>query len=171
MLRCAEPSGFRHNPRVDPSPPNRIAVSAEPQLRVPVAFCRELSRRVRRAAHRVGPSRGRLHSLAIRIVGDAEMTRLHENYYGEKGTTDVLSFGSDAPEELGDIALGWSALCSDGASIDVALHRACVLSVHGLAHLLGHDHRFRSEARAMLRAEVRGLRALGIDDAERPYGR
>ena len=35
-------------------------------------------------------------SVAIRLVNDAEMTRLNETYRNKKGTTDVLSFPAEA---------------------------------------------------------------------------
>ncbi|TPV95898.1 MAG: rRNA maturation RNase YbeY [Myxococcales bacterium FL481] len=149
---------------------DRITVLADPRLRVSVGFRRALARRLQRAAPRMGDTRGRLDTLAVRLVGDPEMTALHTRYYGEPGTTDVLSFGVDG-DELGDVALGWSAVRSQAHQRGCSnLDSACVLATHGIAHLLGHDHRTRREARAMLRAEARGLRAIGITDLTRPYG-
>lgn len=51
-----------------------------------------------------------------------------------------------------------------------ALDEATVLAVHGLCHLLGHDHGFPAEARAMHRDERRALRAARAPDVPRPYG-
>lgn len=150
---------------------DRVTVLADPRLHIPAAFRRELGRRLQRAAKRMGDVRGQLATLAVRIVGDDEMTTLHEQYYGEPGTTDVLSFSADVPGELGDIALGWPAVCAQASERALSrLDSAIVLAVHGVAHLLGHDHRTRREARPMLRAEARGLRAIGITDLSRPYG-
>ena len=51
-----------------------------------------------------------------------------------------------------------------------AIDEATVLAVHGLCHLLGHDHGGRGEARAMHRAERRALKAAATPDVPRPYG-
>ncbi|MBA3548064.1 MAG: rRNA maturation RNAse YbeY, partial [Nannocystis sp.] len=47
---------------------------------------------------------------------------------------------------------------------------ATVLAIHGLCHLLGHDHAVPREARTMHRRELRGLRAAQVADIPRPYG-
>lgn len=52
-----------------------------------------------------------------------------------------------------------------------AIDEATVLAVHGLCHLLGHDHARPDEARAMHRRERRGLRAAHTPDVPRPYAR
>nr|WP_263430036.1 rRNA maturation RNase YbeY [Nannocystis pusilla] len=56
------------------------------------------------------------------------------------------------------------------AEAAAAIDEATVLAVHGLCHLLGHDHGDRREALAMHRAERRGLRAADTPDVPRPYG-
>lgn len=64
----------------------------------------------------------------------------------------------------------WPALVPGGAEARAALDEAVVLAVHGLCHLLGHDHGVAREARAMHRRERRGLAAAGAPDVPRPYG-
>jgi probable rRNA maturation factor len=56
-----------------------------------------------------------------------------------------------------------------GSSSAARLDEATVLIVHGLAHLLGHDHSDRGEGRRMHRLEQRVLRALRVADPPRPY--
>ena len=110
--------------------------------------------------------------IAVRICGRDDMTRLNLEFRGERGSTDVLSFPSEAHDGSGDLALDWEWL-------SVQAHRfgrtpadeASLLLVHGLAHLLGHDHAMRAEARRMLRWERRGLRAIAVADSWRPYAR
>ena len=91
-------------------------------------------------------------SLSVRIVDDAEMSALHVRFMGEPGPTDVLSFPAGDPEAwlLGDIALDWEAIARQAAGPHEAqrLHEATVLCVHGLAHLLGHDHATQPPERA-----------------------
>ena len=45
------------------------------------------------------------------------------------------------------------------------------LTVHGLLHLLGHDHRKAKDAARMKALEIRGLAALGIPDPYRAWAR
>lgn len=140
---------------------------------------RELARRLARAARRVGVDRGALDTLAVRIVDDRTMQRLHARFLGDDRTTDVLSFPMvELPEAgaeaagLGDIVLNWDAVERQARATDRAalLDEATLLCVHGLAHLMGHDHAERGEGRAMHRLERRALRAVGVPDAPRPYG-
>lgn len=116
----------------------------------------------------------------IRIIDDAEMARLHGDHLGETKTTDVLAFpASEADGEgpggaatgAGDIALCWDAVERQAAGEGAGdrLGEAVLLCVHGLAHLLGHDHGTRGEGRRMHRLERRGLLAARVSDAPRPY--
>lgn len=117
----------------------------------------------------------RWESLSLRIVDDAEMSALHERFMGEAGPTDVLSFPAGDPDAwlLGDIAIDWQAIARQAAGPleSQRLHEATVLCVHGLAHLLGHDHGTAEEGRRMHRLEARLLRGIGVSDVPRPYAR
>jgi len=108
----------------------------------------------------------------VRIVEDREMMAVHERFLGEARTTDVLSFPVDAealPDDhdlgvLGDIVLCWDAVARQArdSGAQALLDEATVLCVHGIVHLLGHDHGTRAEAREMRRRERRALRACGL---------
>jgi probable rRNA maturation factor len=141
-----------------------------------------LARRTRVAARRMGVSAEQLGELGVKIVDDREMAELHLEYMGEPGPTDVLSFsggGEVDPEfgfelegaPFGDIVLDWHAVIRQARVRSRAglLDEASVLLIHGLAHLLGHDHRTRQQARRMHRLERVGLRAVGVADPPRPY--
>lgn len=152
-------------------------------MRLDRHLVRRLARRIRRAARGLGVSAGALEGLGVRIVDDAEMASLHLQYMGEPGTTDVLSFPADdlgmpalpgAPVlGLGDLVLCWPQLLRQAArpGPSGALDEATVLAVHGLVHLLGHDHRKTAEGRAMHRLERRALARLKVPDVPRPYVR
>lgn len=165
-------------------PTPRFAVSPAVRSRVSPRLVALLERRVRRAAMYLRIDVDRLSGLGLRLVDDAEMARLHETYMGESGPTDVLSFlpvgsfsrpGNRAEcadtELLGDIAIDWDAVerQAAGPSARARLDEATVLLVHGLAHLLGHDHRQRGEGRRMHRLERRVLARLRVPDPPRPY--
>jgi probable rRNA maturation factor len=152
----------------------RFVVSPSLRSRVSRGLVAALERRTRRAATQLRIDPERMHGLGLRLVDDAEMARLHETYMGESGPTDVLSFTpaefGDA-ELLGDIAIDWDAVerQASGPSPRARLDEATVLLVHGLAHLLGHDHRRRDEGRRMHRVEQRVLASLRVADPARVY--
>lgn len=90
--------------------------------------------------------------LSILLVDEEEMARLHVEWMGEPGPTDVLSFPMDdlragdpqGPRVegiLGDIVLCPSVAARQaeaaGHAADVEL---ALLLTHGVLHLLGHDH-------------------------------
>ena len=110
--------------------------------------------------------------VCIRVVGSAESRRLNRSYRGKDAPTNVLSFPSSELERASDGALGDLAICApvvarEARSQDKPLvaHWAHMV-VHGLLHLLGHDHQHDREARRMERAEVEILRAFGYQN---PY--
>lgn len=72
--------------------------------------------------------------------------------------------------ETGPKGPAWPDLVQGTAEAAAALDEATVLAIHGLCHLLGHDHGRPAEARAMHRRERKGLRAARTPDVPRPYG-
>jgi len=76
--------------------------------------------------------------LSVSFVTPEEMTRLHEQYAGEAGTTDVLSFPLDEDGLLGDVIV-----CPDEAQRNNpqnSVGELRLLVVHGVLHLLGYEH-------------------------------
>jgi probable rRNA maturation factor len=83
--------------------------------------------------------------LGLLFVGPEEMRTLKRKHLGEDEVTDVLSFPIDARDELAPglpRQLGDAVLCPQvvGAEWRPPL-------VHGLLHLLGHDHGPEMESR------------------------
>ncbi|MVA77535.1 rRNA maturation RNase YbeY [Auraticoccus sp. F435] len=106
----------------------------------------------------------RIHPLAelsIVLVDEETMSAYHERFMGEPGPTDVLSFPMDelrAPlddEDPPEGLLGDIVLCPSVTSRQAAEHgrtaeqEAEYLLVHGLLHLLGHDHAEPEEKKVM----------------------
>ncbi|GGG59083.1 endoribonuclease YbeY [Kocuria dechangensis] len=99
---------------------------------------------------------GRLHvhpdaELSIAVVDEEEMTRLHVEWMDLPGPTDVLSFPMDelrpgTPDAPAEGTLGDIVLCPPVArrQAEAAGHpvadELCLLTTHGILHLLGHDH-------------------------------
>ncbi|HET6593055.1 MAG TPA: rRNA maturation RNase YbeY [Xanthomonadales bacterium] len=110
--------------------------------------------------------------LTLRIVGLEEMRRLNRRYRGKDAATNVLSFPADLPGAVDLPLLGDVVLCAplvieeaqmQGKSPDA--HWAH-LTIHGILHLLGHDHVDPAEAAAMEGLEIELLGELGIGN---PY--
>ena len=69
----------------------------------------------------------------------------------------------EGPLFLGDLALGFETCAreAEAAGIPLADH-AAHLVVHGVLHLLGHDHASDAEAEAMEALETKVLASMGI---------
>lgn len=107
------------------------------------------------------------------LTDDASVQALNRQWRGQDKATNVLSFSADVPSppgeprHLGDIALAYETVLREAAAERKSLpDHVAHLVVHGVLHLLGHDHEAEHEADAMERAEVVALGALGIAD---PY--
>lgn len=105
-------------------------------------------------------------SLSLSIVGDAAIAALNREHRGKNAPTDVLSFplrngvpapGRKAEALLGDVVISVETARRQAAAYDAPLARELErLLIHGLLHLLGHDHHERRE-RARMEAEERRL--------------
>jgi probable rRNA maturation factor len=86
----------------------------------------------------------RLAELSVALVGLDVMAELHERYLDGDGPTDVLSFPlGDADPETGRHVLGDVVIAPAVAARNNPSDRAGelrLLLVHGILHLLGHDH-------------------------------
>lgn len=104
--------------------------------------------------------------LSVLLCDDARIHALNRGWRGVDAPTDVLSFPQDAlpggERVLGDVVVSVDTASRQAASEGHALRAELrILLVHGLCHLLGHDHHEEAETRAMRAEEQRLLRALG----------
>ena len=99
--------------------------------------------------------------LSVAFVTADEMADLHQRYMGEPGPTDVLSFPLDEDEDededdvmlLGDVVIAPSVAAANNRDDPAAELR--LLLVHGILHLLGHDHEDADERRTMWELQER----------------
>lgn len=98
--------------------------------------------------------------LSVSLVSEGEMTDLHERFMGEEGPTDVLSFPlepDDLDEEgfrlLGDVVIAPSVAERNNPADPASELR--LLLVHGILHLLGHDHMEDAERAEMWAVQER----------------
>ena len=91
--------------------------------------------------------------LSISLVTEEEIAELHERYLHEAGPTDVLSVpldevaGEDGLRQLGDVVIA-PAVAARNHPDDPASELRLLL-VHGILHLLGHDHMERADRASM----------------------
>lgn len=112
--------------------------------------------------------------LVIRIVDEAESRELNHQFRGKDKPTNVLSFPFEAPPGFPCNHLGDLAICAPVVEREAReqgkpseAHWAHML-VHGVLHLLGHDHQNDAEAEAMEALEVEILARLGFPDPYEP---
>jgi probable rRNA maturation factor len=91
--------------------------------------------------------------LSLSLVTEDEIADLHERYLHEAGPTDVLSFrldaeaGEDGLRQLGDVVIAPSVATRNNPDDPASELR--LLLVHGILHLLGHDHMEQAERDSM----------------------
>ena len=119
--------------------------------------------------------------VSVRLTSDDEVHVLNRDYRGKDKPTNVLSFPMVQPDLLdtvdsnsddgelllGDIVLAHGVCTAEAGerNVPVAAH-AQHLIVHGMLHLLGHDHMTDPQADVMEGIERDALAALGLHD---PY--
>ncbi len=111
--------------------------------------------------------------LTLVLADDAQLHALNREYLGVDAPTDVLSFPADETDPdtgapyLGDIlfSVPYAARQSAqaGNTLDAELQ---LLTVHGVLHLLGHDHAEPEEKARMWQAQSEILASLGLSDVQ-----
>lgn len=110
--------------------------------------------------------------VSIRIVDEDEGRALNLQWRARDHATNVLSFPADLPPELGLPLLGDLVLCAPVVAREAREQGKpepdhwAHLTVHGVLHLIGHDHLEPAEADVMEDLERTILARLGIRD---PY--
>ena len=104
-------------------------------------------------------------AISITLVDDAAIRALNREYRGKDKATDVLSFPMYEPGEahvgeerfVGDIVISIDTARAQAAEYDAPLQNELYrLLIHGILHLLGHDH-MEPDERAEMEAEERRL--------------
>jgi len=109
--------------------------------------------------------------ICIRLVGEEEGKMLNQQYRNGDQATNVLSFSADVdiPEQkmLGDLAICTSVVASEAQNQNKPIHdHYAHMVVHGVLHLLGHDHQNDNQAQQMESLEVKILDRLEVPN---PY--
>lgn len=115
--------------------------------------------------------------VSVLLAGDAFVRSLNRDYRGQDKATNVLAFAAqegDGPGPqpgatvmLGDVVVAYGTAAREAAREGKSLgDHLSHLVVHGVLHLMGHDHDTDRKARAMERLEAKVLAGIGIAD---PY--
>jgi probable rRNA maturation factor len=143
-----------------------LRLSGPPRGRGMPRFDRALlARRTRRVLRELGHVRS---ELSLALVDDDAMTALNERHRGRGGPTDVLSFSlldgahsSWRGRLLGDVVIDVEQAARQARRARRPLDDELIaLVIHGVLHVLGHDHEEADDARRMRAAERRLRRAV-----------
>lgn len=156
-------------------PPSPTAVDATPEIvagdeqhEVPI----DVERWARLAADVLRAEGRRRGELTLTFVDRDEIAALNAEHMGVEGPTDVLAFPLDDEPPAGDdlvgpapVLLGDVVICPSVAATQAPAHAGtlddelALLTVHGVLHVVGHDHADPSEAAAMRSRERELLEA------------
>lgn len=107
--------------------------------------------------------------VVILLADDVHVQQINGQFRDKDRPTNVLSFPApdSALPHLGDLILAYGVCAAEAAEQGKSLSdHLSHLTIHGVLHLLGHDHEIDNEAEAMEAEERRLLARLGIAD---PY--
>ena len=111
-------------------------------------------------------------SVSIKFLGKEEMQSMNKKFRSKDHPTNVLAFPIDNSLDLDTDSLGDIAICHEVVlkeakeqNKEVCDHMAHIF-IHGVLHLLGHDHHQEAQAEIMENLERRILSKIGVAD---PY--
>jgi probable rRNA maturation factor len=149
-------------------PVTPVVVGYDEQLAAPV----DLDRWVALATAALVAEGVTTGELTLAFVDEADMAELNAEHMGEQHATDVLSFPLDAVGGTGPapadapVLLGDVVICPAVAAAQASSHagtyddEVALLVVHGVLHVLGHDHAEPEETARMHQRERVLLEAL-----------
>ncbi len=151
--------------------PNEYDISCEEGVRSPISEG-ELCSDCDLVLEREGV--GRPCMVSVSLVGEARMREINLEWRGVDRATDVISLECERPDdpslapgepcELGDIVLAPAYIARQAETFGTTeADEFRLLLVHGLLHLLGHDHLDEAEAEAMEAREEELLALLPCD--------
>ena len=106
--------------------------------------------------------------LVVRLVSPVEIQVLNKEYRSKNQVTNVLSFSSDIPLEIGESILGDVVICMDVVREESVIGGKAFsdhlshMAIHGILHLLGYDHDDLPSANKMEGIEIEFLKKIGV---------
>lgn len=168
-LRTARPAARPAAPRAAPESGLVIeVVDRQRSLRLPRGWLAGIARR---GLTRQGIERA---ELCIMLVDDRRIARLHADWLGVPGPTDVITFGPAAAGPNDAVLRGDIVASAETARRVARLvgwqprHELAYYVIHGILHLAGFDDHAPADRRAMRARERTLLAAAGLPPAPRP---
>lgn len=116
--------------------------------------------------------------LTVTLVDDEEIRQINQQHRGIDKATDVLSFPlleaddeadqqfllpPDVPRELGDVVVSYPRAVEQAEEYGHSVERELAyLIVHGVLHIMGHDHEELDEQAVMREREEAALLVAGL---------
>ena len=120
-------------------------------------FAADAVRRCLRLQKRKRTDLRKLREIFVWLISDRRISRLHLQFLGESGPTDVITFHD------GEIFISVETARRNAREFGNSLMNEIKLNmVHGLLHLHGFDHRMPADLRRMKATQVKILRRMGI---------
>jgi probable rRNA maturation factor len=142
----------------------RVHLRLEPPFRARLAAPRVRAAALAALRHQAAPAGA---DLSVLVTGDEQLRELNRRYLGLDHATDVLSFPAQEVDPrtgrryLGDIAISYPRAREQAARGGHPIWAEVqLLVVHGVLHLLGHDHARPAEKDAMWAAQAEILARL-----------
>lgn len=109
-------------------------------------------------------TRMRPRHMHLVLTNRAGIRKLNAAYRGKDRPTDILSFESDEPGYAGEVVLCYPQIVAQAKVYGTTIrHEAIGLFVHGMLHLLGHDHETMRDFKRMHALENKILKKLGYE--------
>ena len=138
---------------------------APARLKVATPWIRRLAAEALRVE---GIERG---ELSVVVTRDPRIRSLNAEFRAKDKVTNVLSFPQDEPRAgklIGDVVISVDTVARQGAQTGSGFrYTFAFYLVHGILHLLGHDHHEPAEAKRMYRRTREILEAVGVDRVAR----
>jgi probable rRNA maturation factor len=107
--------------------------------------------------------------LTVQITDEAAIRALNQQFRGEERPTDVLSFpdGTADPDTgvryHGDVVIALPVAKTQAETAGHSLRKElCLLTIHGVLHLFGHDHNTPEARGRMWQLQTRIMESLGF---------
>jgi probable rRNA maturation factor len=99
----------------------------------------------------------KLNTIAVWLISDWRISRLHLRFFGDSAPTDVITF------HAGEIFIGVQTARRNAREFGNSLMSEIKLDiVHGLLHLHGFDDREPADLRRMKNTQEKILRCMGV---------
>jgi probable rRNA maturation factor len=141
------------------SQPSISLVNAQRRVRIPLPALRKVAPEARSLCQKAGGPQPavlpELGEVVVAIVSDAVMARLHRDFGGVPGPTDVITF------QHGEIVISADTAARQARAHRQPLRRELIrYIVHGLLHLNGHRDDSAAARRKMWTAQERIVERL-----------